>query len=77
MFQELYNRSIKAPQKSQEWLNARHSILTSSEVASALECNNYESSLELLKRKCSPLSTGDLAPSSSINWGEKYEPIAK
>ncbi len=73
----LINRAINVPQKSVEWLKLRHSILTSSEIASALECNNHESSLELLKRKCSPLSTEDLSSSVSISWGEKYEPIAK
>ena len=68
-------RQLKFPQKSTEWLNARHNILSSSEVASALECNNYESKLELLKRKC-----GGIPPqitSTSIEWGEKYEPIAR
>ncbi len=74
---DLLARSCRAPQKSPEWLMQRHNILTSSEVASALDSNLHESSLELLKRKCSPLQESDLATSSSINWGEKYEPVAK
>lgn len=74
---ELLSRVIDAPQKSEEWLRRRHSIITSSEVASALECNGHESSIELLKRKCSPVVLLDATTSTSINWGEKYEPIAK
>jgi hypothetical protein len=73
----LINRSVKVQQKSLEWLTIRHSILTSSEVANALDCNAHEKSIELLKRKCSPLDTSDLLSSVSISWGEKYEPIAK
>lgn len=74
---DLIARSLKAPQKSPEWLRQRHNILSSSEVASALDANLHESSIELLKRKCSPLLDNDLTTSKSINWGEKYEPIAK
>lgn len=76
-FAELFARSSTAPQKSVQWLQARHSIITSSEVASALECNTHESSLELLKRKCSPMRDNELVTSSSIDWGVKYEPLAK
>lgn len=76
-FAELFSRASKAPQKSVQWLQARHSIITSSEVASALECNTHESSLELLKRKCSPMRDNELVTSSSIDWGVKYEPVAK
>ena len=74
---DLIDKSLKAPQKSPEWLKQRHGILSSSEVASALDANLHESSMELLKRKCSPLSDADLVTSKSISWGEKYEPIAK
>jgi len=74
---DLIAKSLKAPQKSPEWLKQRHGILSSSEVASALDANLHESSMELLKRKCSPLSDTDLVTSKSISWGEKYEPIAK
>lgn len=72
----LISKSLKAPQKSPEWLRQRHNILSSSEVASALDANLHETSMELLKRKCSPLDA-DLATSKSIDWGEKYEPVAK
>ena len=74
---QLLEKSFKAPQKSKEWLAHRHNIISSSEVASALDANLHESSLELLKRKCSPLSDSDLITSASIDWGEKYEPVAK
>ena len=72
----LIERSFKAPQKSIEWLQQRHNIITSSEVASALDANLYESSTDLLKRKCMPLSETN-SSSKSTDWGEKYESIAK
>jgi putative phage-type endonuclease len=74
---QLISRASTVPQKSEQWLKLRHGILTSSEVASALDCNSHESSVELLKRKCTPLHHTKLMTSTSIDWGEKYEPIAK
>jgi putative phage-type endonuclease len=71
---ELFARALDAPQKSDEWMTARHNIITSSEVASVLDCNMYESSLDLLKRKSAPIRKSFTG--MSIEWGERYEPIA-
>ena len=62
-------------QKSEEWYQARYNIITASDCASALNCNPYESSHELLIRKISgsPGSPG----SPNMEWGNKYEPIAR
>ena len=72
----LINRSNKAAQKSLEWLTLRHNMLTSSEVATILDCNYYDNCKSLFNRKRQPLNPIALS-STSIAWGEKYEPIAK
>jgi putative phage-type endonuclease len=71
---DIFARALDSPQKSDEWLATRHSIITSSEVASVLDCNMYESSLDLLKRKSAPI--GESPTGMSIEWGNVYEPIA-
>jgi putative phage-type endonuclease len=76
--QELLDRQIKTPQKSKEWYEERYNIIGSSEVAAALDCNLYQSSLELLKLKCMPLNhDNNLESEASIQWGNKFEPIAR
>ena len=72
----LINRSNKAAQKSLEWLTLRHNMITSSEVATILDCNHYDNCKSLFNRKRQPLNPITLS-STSIAWGEKYEPIAK
>jgi putative phage-type endonuclease len=74
--EKVLTRQLKFPQKSVEWINARNHLLTSSDVAAALDCNSYESSLELLKKKCSPLENTLLLNNNSINHGVLFEPIA-
>jgi hypothetical protein len=74
---DLLTRQITLAQRSLEWFTTRHQMLTSSDVASALNCNIHESSLELLKRKCAPIACLDLSTNKSMRWGETYEPVAK
>jgi putative phage-type endonuclease len=65
-------------QKSEEWFNARINMMTASVCATALDCNIYESSRELLVRKVSSASEVLLDKSNyNMEWGNKYEPIAK
>jgi putative phage-type endonuclease len=71
---DIFARALHVPQKSDGWLKARHCIITSSEVASVLDCNLYESSLDLLKRKTESIQYSFTG--MSIEWGERYEPIA-
>lgn len=73
----IIRRSIKAPQKSIPWLKARYDMLTSSEAASALDCNRYESSSDLIRKKVLPMEQQSIFSSHATAWGEKYEPIAK
>ena len=72
----LFQRALKYAQRSPEWYQARHNILTSSEIASILDSNNYESAENMLLRKCKPLSLTNTTHLAT-EWGEKYEPIAK
>ncbi len=74
---DLLGRQLTAEQRTQAWYDARHLLLTSSEAASALDYNIYETSLDLLKRKCSIASETPIKNTSSVEWGNKFEPIAK
>jgi putative phage-type endonuclease len=75
------NEGIYPDQKSDKWQAARLNMLTASDCASALDCNPYESSQELLIRKVSELkdllSFSKTQLNSNMAWGNKYEPVAK
>jgi len=65
-------------QKSEEWYADRINSLTASDCATALDCNVYETSLELLVKKVSASdSSASLRSQSNMSWGNKYEPIAR
>jgi putative phage-type endonuclease len=65
-------------QKSEEWIKSRLNMLTASVCATALDCNTYESSRELLVRKVSTkLGVLKDRSNSNMEWGNKYEPVAK
>ena len=68
---ESINKIPQYKQKSPEWLNQRKGFLTSSDSASALNCNPYSSYKELLFKKCGLCKpfTGNIA----TRHGEKYE----
>lgn len=72
---EILSRSINCEQRSAQWYERRHTLLTASEVASVLGLNHYEAPSDVLKRKRNlPVhSSGN----SHTKWGEKYEPVAK
>ncbi len=58
-------------QKSQAWLDQRKKYLTSSDSATPLNMNSYETPEQLLFKKCNAGKpfTGNIA----TKWGEKYE----
>jgi len=69
-------RKIKTiEQRSKEWHEARYNMLTSSDVASALEANPYKTKKQLLIEKCKNYNI-NIEESNALNWGIKYEPIA-
>lgn len=73
----LQQRALPYAQRSNEWLEHKAKIISSSEVAAALQSNPYETRISLLHRKCSPASSIEVQTTESMLWGEKYEPIAK
>ena len=62
-------------QRTPIWYDARGKMLTASEIASALDCNIYQSSYDLLLKKLKPDSVG-LLDSPALEWGNKFEPVA-
>lgn len=72
------NSGLYPDQHSEEWHLARQELLTASVCATALDCNPYESSHELLVRKVASHSgIFSIRSNSNTAWGNKYEPIAK
>ena len=64
-------------QRSSEWYQARYNMLTSSDVAAALEANPYKTKKQLLIEKCKKYSEDNIInDDDAVNWGVKYEPIA-
>jgi putative phage-type endonuclease len=64
-----------ADQKSQEWLNLRGTMLTASDVATALGENPYEKPSNLILKKCGVPS--EFKGNDATRHGEKYEPVAR
>src|SRR3989338_6732333 len=65
-------------QRSPEWYSLRHNSINTSEVATALDENvGYETAYSLLVRKCTDLSDIPLKSNVNIDWGIRWEPVAK
>lgn len=60
-------------QKSNEWHNIRHNIITASNIASVLDANPYLSKKDLLIKKCTQIENEH---NNATHWGTKYEPVA-
>ena len=74
--QQLINREKNGEfpsQKSDEWYRIRHNMLTASEIASALNCNIYQTSYELLLKKLAPVVH---ISNDATEWGIIFESIA-
>ena len=63
------------PQKSLEWFQKRHTMITASDVASILEVHPFVSAYELLQKKIQPFRSS-YTKTKATEWGEKYEPYA-
>jgi putative phage-type endonuclease len=66
---------IYADQKSEEWLSLRGTMLTASDVATALGDNPYEKPSSLILKKCGVPS--EFKGNDATRHGEKYESIAR
>ena len=82
---ELYKRQLnnlfKVPQFTQrtpEWYNERHKMISSSDFATAIGDGKFSSQKDFIIKKCSPLTTTSTfdANHEILSWGIKYEPIA-
>ena len=72
--QELLNSPF-ADQKSDEWLKLRGTMLTASDVATALGDNPYEKPSSLILKKCG--HGVKFMGNDATRHGEKYEPVAR
>ena len=62
---------IQTEQRTEEWYNIRHNMITASDVATALGVNKYQSVNSLIKKKINPESNSS-GGSSAINLGNNY-----
>lgn len=60
-------------QRSPEWFAMRETMITASDMATAIEENPYQGPFDLIKKKCH--ITG-YHPNKYTEWGVKYEPVA-
>jgi putative phage-type endonuclease len=72
----LYLKNIFQPaQKSQEWYDMRHGMVTASDWGTILGENHYSNINEVLKKKCGDDSNGFFC-NPAMQWGNKYEDVA-
>lgn len=67
---------IQTEQRTEEWYNIRHNMITASDVATALGVNKYQSINSLIKKKIT-LETKISGGSFATNHGNKYEDEAR
>lgn len=69
---------IQPAQKSTEWYQLRHTMLTASSIWQALDSQSAQN--RLIYKKCAPLNISkcfQVNISSPMHWGQKYEPISQ
>lgn len=69
------------PQRTTEWYEFRHNLITASNAWKALDSQAQQNSL--IYEKCQPMRTFETDPhassvniNSSLHWGQKYEPLS-
>jgi len=68
---------LKIPQpiqRSKEWFDMRHSMMTASDIAAIIGANKYSSRKEILLSKCGV--TKKFQGNIATRWGQKFEPVA-
>jgi len=73
---------LTSSQNNKCWEGLRKSLISATDVSSVLECNPFKSKRELLIEKCyvpadKEFSDKNFYNLDAVNWGHKYEPIAK
>ena len=71
-----YLYSIPQPeQRSENWYIFRHKLITASSAWKIFKSNSSRN--QLIYEKCEPYTIpGKISPTSSLHWGQKYEPIS-
>ena len=72
-FQDLY-ATPQPEQRTQEWFDYRYHRITASDMATALDCNPYESVEGFIYKKCTP--DFPFLDNPAVFHGKKYEQIA-
>jgi putative phage-type endonuclease len=60
-------------QKSEEWFQKRHEMVTASDIAAIFDTHPYLTKKQLLIQKCSPVQNNS---NEFTDWGELFEPVA-
>ena len=68
----------KIEQRTQEWYEMRHGMITASDMAQALDKGKFGTQKDFFKKKCVPLSTiaNSTWTNPALKWGVIYEPVA-
>ena len=61
-------------QRTSEWHEYRHKLITASSAWKAL--NSQAKKNELIYEKCSPLAYKSYGINTALHWGQKYEPVS-
>lgn len=75
----IYKKDKEQPeQRTQEWFEQRHNLLSASTIWKALDKQNYKNSL--IYEKCKPINPHKyniVNVNSPFHWGQKYEPVSQ
>ena len=75
---ECIKRSYQPPQRTAEWYEYRHNLLTASNVGKVIGSDAKRNSL--IYEKCQPLLNQEINTYVNVNspmhWGNKYEPVS-
>jgi len=77
-----YLKSMPQPtQRTNEWYEYRHNLITASNAYKAFESNSLKN--QLIYEKCQPIAKSDTQKQSqqvnintTFHWGQKYEPVS-
>lgn len=75
----IYKKDKEQPeQRTQEWFEQRHNLLSASSIWKAIDKQNYKNAL--IYEKCKPINPSKynmVNVNSPFHWGQKYEPVAQ
>ena len=69
---------LQPEQRTQEWFNQRHNLLSASTIWKSIDKQNYKNAL--IFEKCEPIDPNKykrVSINTPLHWGQKYEPISQ